>query len=154
LIVAVNGQPMHSQIKFHEITEKSAGNPIEIEYERNGERHTVSVKPTYAKPDGPTARWMIGVVPQPRLHLITTRLSLPDAFRESIAQNSKGAMLIVEFLKGVVQRRMSPKTITGPIGIAQLSGQAAREGPSAFFMLMAMVSLNLAIVNLLPIPIM
>ncbi len=48
---------------------------------------------------------------------------------------------------------MSAKNLTGPIGIAQLSGEAAREGPSAFFMLMAMVSLNLAIFNLLPIPI-
>jgi regulator of sigma E protease len=48
---------------------------------------------------------------------------------------------------------MSPKTITGPIGIAQISGEAAREGPSAFIMLMSMLSLQLAILNLLPIPI-
>jgi regulator of sigma E protease len=48
---------------------------------------------------------------------------------------------------------MSPRSLTGPIGIAQLSGEAAREGPSAFLMLMSMVSLNLAIFNLLPIPI-
>jgi regulator of sigma E protease len=48
---------------------------------------------------------------------------------------------------------MSPKNLTGPIGIAQLSGEAAREGPSAFVLLMSMVSLNLAIFNLLPIPI-
>ena len=48
---------------------------------------------------------------------------------------------------------MSPKNLSGPIGIAQHAGEAAREGPSAFFMLMSMVSLNLAIFNLLPIPI-
>jgi regulator of sigma E protease len=48
---------------------------------------------------------------------------------------------------------MSPKAISGPIGIAQLSGDAAREGPMVFIGLMAMVSLNLAIFNLLPIPI-
>src|SRR5215475_8705178 len=48
---------------------------------------------------------------------------------------------------------MSPKSLEGPIRIAQLSGQAARQGPVAFFRLMAAVSLNLAIVNLLPIPI-
>ena len=78
---------------------------------------------------------------------------LPRRFRESLRQNAKGAMLIVEFLKGMVERRMSPKNLTGPIGIAQLSGEAAREGPSAFVILMSMVSLNLAIFNLLPIPI-
>ena len=48
---------------------------------------------------------------------------------------------------------MSPKSLEGPIGIARLSGDAAREGPTAFVGLMAMVSLNLAVFNLLPIPI-
>ena len=52
-----------------------------------------------------------------------------------------------------IDRRMSAKSVQGPIGIAQLSGEAAREGPFAFIGLMAMVSLNLAIINLLPIPI-
>ena len=69
-------------------------------------------------------------------------------------QNAKNATMIVEVLKGVIERRMSTKNLTGPIGIAQMSGEAAREGPSAFFVLMSMISLNLAIVNLLPIPIM
>jgi regulator of sigma E protease len=48
---------------------------------------------------------------------------------------------------------MSPKTIAGPVEIAHMSGEAAKEGPFTYFGLMAMVSLNLAIVNLLPIPI-
>jgi regulator of sigma E protease len=48
---------------------------------------------------------------------------------------------------------MSPKSLEGPIGIARLSGEAARQGPAQFIGLMAMVSLNLAIFNLLPIPI-
>jgi regulator of sigma E protease len=152
LILTVNGQPMHSQIKFQEITKNSNGKPIDIQYERDGQQHSVSVEPVFRAVDGP-ARWMIGVLPAPKVHIITTRLSLPEALNESLRQNSKGAMLIVQFLKGVVERRMSAKNITGPIGIAQLSGDAAREGPSAFFTLMSMVSLNLAIFNLLPIPI-
>ena len=48
---------------------------------------------------------------------------------------------------------MSAKSLTGPIGIAQASGEAAREGLTPFLGLMVMVSLNLAIFNLLPIPI-
>jgi regulator of sigma E protease len=94
---------------------------------------------------------MIGV--QPKLDLITVKLSFPAAFNESLRQNAKDAMLIVQVLKGMVERRMSPKNLSGPIGIGVMAGDAAREGPSAFFMLMSMVSLNLAIFNLLPIPI-
>ena len=48
---------------------------------------------------------------------------------------------------------MSPKSISGPIGIAHYAGDAAREGVLPFLGLMAMVSLNLAVINLLPIPI-
>jgi regulator of sigma E protease len=153
LLLSVNGEPMHSQIKFQEITKNSNGHPIDIEFQRNGEVRHVKVEPIFAKLDGP-ARYMIGVMPVQKLNLVTTRLSFPDALGESVRQNKKGALLMVEFLKGVVQRRMSTKNLTGPIGIAQLSGDAAREGPSAFFMLMSMVSLQLAIINLLPIPIM
>src|SRR5262249_27283391 len=139
LILSLNGQPMHSVIKFQELTKTSGGKPIEIEFQRNGEVNKVAVQPVFAKLDGP-ARWMIGVMPQQKLNLITTRLSFSNALQESVRQNKKGALLMVEFLKGVVQRRMSTKNLTGPIGIAQLSGEAAREGPSAFFMLMSMVS--------------
>jgi regulator of sigma E protease len=152
LILSANGQPIHSQIKFHEIIRSSGGKPVQVEYRRNGEVRSLTLHPVYGKIDGPE-RWMIGAMVEPKLNIITTKLPFPEALRESIRQNSKGALLIVQFLKGVVERRMSPKNITGPIGIAQLSGEAAREGPSAFFMLMSMVSLNLAIFNLLPIPI-
>jgi regulator of sigma E protease len=152
VLIAVNGQAIHSVYKFQEMTKNSGGKPLDVEFSRKSQTHHCTVQPVYSKLDGP-ARWMIGVAPQQKLHLITTRLSFPEAFSESVRQNTKGAMLIGSFLKGVVQRRMSPKTITGPIGIAQLSGEAARQGPSAFFMLMSMVSLNLAIFNLLPIPI-
>jgi len=152
LLIEVNGTPIHSRYKFQEITKNSGGKPIEVVYERGGQRQRVTIQPVFAKIDGP-ARWMIGVLPEPKLDLITTKLSFPDAFRESLRQNGKGALLIVEFLEGMIQRRMSTRNLSGPIGIGVMAGDAAREGPSAFFMLMSMVSLNLAIFNLLPIPI-
>jgi regulator of sigma E protease len=152
VLVAVNGQPIHSGTKFQEMTRSSGGKPIQIEFQRNGANHTVTVQPVYAKLDGP-ARWMVGVGEEQKLHLITTRLSFPDALNESFKENSKGAMLFVQVIEGIIRRSVSARIITGPIGIAQLSGDAAREGPSAFVVLMSMVSLQLAILNLLPIPI-
>jgi regulator of sigma E protease len=96
---------------------------------------------------------MIGVQPQQKLHVITTKLSFPDALGESVSQNAKGALLMVDVLKGMVERRVSPKSLSGPIEIARMSGAAAREGAADFFWLMATISLQLAIFNLLPIPI-
>jgi regulator of sigma E protease len=61
--------------------------------------------------------------------------------------------MIFEVLRSIVVHRVSPKALAGPIGISQMANDAAQEGPSSFIGLMAIVSLNLAIFNLLPIPI-
>ncbi len=73
--------------------------------------------------------------------------------RESIRQNEEFGTLIVQVLRGIMERRMPAKNVQGPVGIAQQATQAANDGPAAFLTLMSMVSLNLAIMNLLPIPI-
>jgi|HigsolmetaAR202D_1030399.scaffolds.fasta_scaffold08494_2 RIP metalloprotease RseP len=148
VIVSVNKVPIHTIHKLHEVIRASNGQPVEILYSRNGVRNRVMVTPTLNKEEN---RWMIGVQLTPRL--VITQLSLPDAFRESIRQNVRNATLIYQFLVGIVEQRMSPKSISGPIGIAQISGDMAREGAVAFLGLMAMVSLNLAIFNLLPVPV-
>jgi regulator of sigma E protease len=150
VLLSANGQPIQSMYTLQEIIQNTKGQPVTIEYERGGRRATVTMQPVFSKLDGP-ARWLIGF--QRSVNLVSTRLSFPAALRESVRQNANGAALIFRFLGGIIERRMSPKSLEGPIRIAQLSGEAAREGPAAFFMLMSMVSLNLAIFNLLPIPI-
>jgi regulator of sigma E protease len=150
VIVAVNGAPIHSMAKLHEQIRASNGAPVQLTFHRGGKDQTVSIKPSYSDSDG-SGRWMIGV--QLERPIIITQLSFPSAIRESIKFNVKSASLTYQFLQGLIERRMSAKSIEGPIGIARLSGEAAREGPTAFFGLMAMVSLQLAVFNLLPIPI-
>jgi regulator of sigma E protease len=150
VLVSVNGQPIHSMSKLHEVIRGSKGEPVHLVYSRAGQEHAATVKPALQPGDG-SSRWMIGVLlEQP---VVITKLGFGAAIRESIDQNIKSASLIYQFLQGLVERRMSAKSIEGPIGIARLSGDAAREGPLAFVGLMAMVSLNLAVFNLLPIPI-
>ena len=150
LLVSVNGQPIRSLSKLHELIRTSNGAPVQLVYERAGKQYTVPIKPAYSSADG-TGRWMIGV--QLERPFVITQLGFKEALWESVDQNIKSASLIYQFLQGLIERRMSAKSIEGPIGIARLSGDAAREGPTAFVGLMAMVSLNLAVFNLLPIPI-
>ena len=76
-----------------------------------------------------------------------------QALAESWKENMQNARLITRLLEGILERRMSPKSIQGPIRIAQMSGEMAREGPATFISWMALVSLNLFIFNLLPVPI-
>ena len=153
LLVSVNGHAITSMSKMHEVIRASNGQPVQLVYSRDGKQHTATVKPTLSAQGGPdgASRWMIGVLLQQPV--VITKLGFGDAIRESVDQNIKSASLIYQFLQGLIERRMSAKSIEGPIGIARLSGNAAREGPIAYVALMAMVSLNLAVFNLLPIPI-
>jgi regulator of sigma E protease len=149
-LVSVNGQPIRSTSRLHEVIDQTKGAPVDLVYSRGGMQHEVSLTPI-RKDDNGQERWMIGVALEPRME--TTKLALPQAFAESCRQNLQSARMILKFLEGIVERRMSPKSLQGPIGIARLSGEAAREGAAPFLGLMTAVSLNLAIFNLLPIPI-
>ncbi len=150
VLISVDGRPIRSRYRLQEVIRASGGKPVTIEYAREGRRESVVVHPVYTNLDG-TPRWMIGVEPSHRT--VVVQLPFPEALRESVRHNLKHATLIFQFLRGIIERRLSPKSIEGPIGIARLSGEAAREGLPSFVFLMAVVSLNLAVFNLLPIPV-
>ncbi len=150
ILVSVNGQAILSTPKLHDVIHASNGQPVDVVYRRNAKDYQVQIAPVKTTMDG-QERWMIGVQLEPRMEF--TKLAFPDAVRESLNVNIKSASLIYKMLEGIVARRISSKSLDGPIRIAKLSGDAAREGAASFIGLMAMVSLNLAIFNLLPIPI-
>jgi regulator of sigma E protease len=149
IVVSVNGQAIHSN-KVHDIINKSGGQPVDIVFSRAGKVMTASLTPTMSENNG-AKEWMIGVVLQSRVVLVS--LPFPQALSESVRWNVKNATFIYQLLRGIAERRMSPKSVQGPIRIVQMSGEEAREGPIAYFALMAGLSLNLAVVNMLPIPI-
>ncbi|MBZ5601740.1 MAG: RIP metalloprotease RseP [Acidobacteriia bacterium] len=152
ILLTANGQPLRSIFRLHEIEKETNGAALDLTYRRGGSEHQVTVKPEKGDPDHTgQERWVIGLTVEPRVDVV--KLSLSQAVNESVRENERSAKLIFQFLEGMVERRMSPKSIVGPVGIAQMSGQAAREGAATFIGLMAAVSLNLAIFNLLPIPI-
>ncbi len=152
ILVSVNRQPLRSIARLNEIENETNGAPLDLVYSRGGQQHEVTVRPAKRDVEGQGgARWMIGLSLQPRVEI--TKLAFPSALAESWRQNVLNTQLIVKSLEGIVERKMSAKSLQGPIGIAQMSGDAAREGPIQYFLLMAAVSLNLAIFNLLPVPI-
>lgn len=152
ILARISNIPIHSRFTLPEVIRNSGGKDVTLEFVRDGARQTVTMKPVYKNPDG-TARWMIGVESSVKLNIQNLKLSFPDALHESLVQNGRNAYMIVGFLQGIAERRMSAKNLSGPIGIAQYAKQAADEGTGPFLVLMSIVSLNLAIFNMLPIPI-
>ncbi|MGB6947307.1 MAG: RIP metalloprotease RseP [Bryobacteraceae bacterium] len=150
IMVSVDGQPIYSTPKVHDMISGNGGKPVNLAFSRDGKLMTARLTPALSK-NGGTKEWMIGVSLQQKVVFVA--LSFPEALTESVRENVKSAGFIYQLLRGIAERRMSPKSVYGPIGIVQISGEEAREGPIPFLGLMAALSLNLAVVNLLPIPI-
>lgn len=170
ILKSANGIPVRSTLHLNRAVTESNGKPVEIVFLRKGVEQSVAVTPRWTHPEAapapaggepsaaqqspavaPAERWMIGIQMQEATEVI--KMSFPEALRESVARNTENAGLIYRSIEGMVERRFSPKSMDGPIGIARLARREAKLGPIAFFDLMTGVSLNLAIFNLLPIPI-
>ncbi|MFL6463520.1 MAG: RIP metalloprotease RseP [Bryobacteraceae bacterium] len=149
LFINVNGQPVESVLTVQQTITRSGGKPVELELMRNNQLQKLTITPVAS--NSPKLPWRIGITF--RLPIQIVKLPFAEALGESLRFNRQNATMIFEVLRSIVVHRVSPKALAGPIGIAQMSNEAAQEGPSSFIALMAIVSLNLAIFNLLPIPI-
>jgi regulator of sigma E protease len=118
-----------------------------LTFTRNGVRHDVQV--SRMEMDG---QQIVGierfVTP-----MVTIKEGFSGAFGRSISKNKEYGTLIFQVLGKLVTRKVSMKSVDGPIGIVQVAGQSYQAGVAPMIMLMAMISLNLGIMNLLPIPI-
>ena len=156
VIVAINGQEISRWEKLAEDISKSGGNEIHISLKRNEQLLEVSLKPRLMKTQNvfgeEIASYKMGVSPSSQ-YAVTERMNPFMAFWTGIKQTwfiSKLTVLsVVKIFEGVI----SPKTLGGPILIAQIAGTQAREGIIPFVFFMALLSINLAILNLFPIPI-
>ena len=145
-ILELDGKPVPALAAMVESLEITKDRPIVITVLRNGERKTFTVQPKLED-----KRYRIGVG-----SLQTKVITLPfgEAFKLSLRENRKNALLILELVKKMAQHKMSVKSIEGPIRIGQAAGEAARrKGWTPLMGLTAAISLNLGIFNLLPIPI-
>jgi len=149
-IVSVDGQPIAGLEAMIENLKRTKDKPLAIAVRRDGELKTFTVQPILDHTKG-DERYRIGISSVPTK--ITT-LPFTEAFAKSVQQNKDGSLLILELVKKMVQRKISVRSIEGPIGIGRAAGQAAsKKGWTPLMELTAMISLNLGIFNLLPIPI-
>jgi regulator of sigma E protease len=124
---------------------------VPVTVSRGGKELTFQVKPFW---DSAANRRMIGVGRDYVENMVVKKLSLVEAAKESFRQNKEFTQLIFEILRKLFRREVSIRMLEGPIGIARQSGIAARSGFDNLIFLMAMISLNLGIFNLLPFPVM
>ncbi len=145
-IVAVDGRSVTRQ-SLIEVINAGEGAPLTFQVRREGVTREITVAPERVGD-----AWMIGISFSP-YEVRIVEPGLFEAFTLSLEQNLEWSQLIFRTLWGLLTRETPASQLVGPVGIAQLSGDAARFGWVTLFQLMAMISLNLGILNLLPIPI-
>jgi regulator of sigma E protease len=179
-IVAVDGKPLGSLQGMKDALQQSKDKTVEFSVERGDKTLQVKVTPVLTgNPGAPQAtgdNWFTVLLRKMGLGrpvdakkyesyrigftgglppLRVGRLSLGEAFSLSISENKSNSALLLQLVGKLVQGKVSPKTISGPIGIAQMTGAAAQaQGWAPLLMLTCIISLNLGVFNLLPIPIM
>ncbi len=142
-ISAADGQPISRFTQLNEIFDRAKGNPIALDLLRGSKRiHTVL--PAAKPQDG-----YRGFIPSTQLR----KLSVIPALRESLVENWKMARYAFLTIGRLLRAQASVKELSGPITIARVSGDMLRQGWMAVVALMAMISLQLGIMNLLPIPV-
>ncbi len=151
-VIRLEQQPVVSPFQVGSLIQQRNGQPTNLEIQRGDRTLHVTLRPAWDDPgDALGARWQIGV----SWRFVTEKhsYSLAGAVERSVWFNTRITEQILHVVSQLFQGRMSLKQVQGPLGIVRESGRAARRGPADLISVMALISLNLGILNLLPIPI-
>lgn len=155
VIIAIDGMQISRWNRLAETISISEGRTLKISFNRNGVRQELTVKPKLLKSKNifgeEVDSYKLGISPAPKT--VIERLNPLEAGWASLKQTWLISKLTLVSLVKIVEGVVSPKTLGGPILIAQMAGTQAREGVIPFVLFMALLSINLAVLNLLPIPV-
>ncbi len=152
VILAVDGQPITFRPDLVKIIAAHPEQQIIVSIERNGQKIDLPVTPARGGCAGVVGN--IGCIGVSISEATKKMKPGPlEAVGMSFKKNIEYAGLIGQTVWGLVTRETSPKQLMGPVAIAQMSGESAALGWVSLFSFMAMISLNLGLVNLLPIPV-
>ncbi|HIG54612.1 MAG TPA: RIP metalloprotease RseP [Candidatus Latescibacteria bacterium] len=148
VILAVGGTTVVSWAEMSTEIRRYPGETVPLVWERDGQRMEHQVTPaTHA--EGDTTLGRIGISPHASRH--TVGLGRAVVLGALGVYNS--SWMILDFLGQLLQGDRSTDELGGPLRIAQLAGQTAEQGLYSFISFLAMLSVNLAIINLLPVPV-
>lgn len=147
-VLSVGGLPVSHWNEMARIIHGSPGKSVTIRLLRDGERHRLEVTP---RMDEQSGRGLIGISPESRT--VNRRYPVFEAVSRGFERNVDLLKLTFRFLLDLVTLKASIKMLGGPIMIFQVTGEAAKAGLAEFIAFMAFLSLQLGILNLLPIPV-
>ncbi len=153
-IVSVNGQAVPDFDAFSRtVSADAVKSPVlDIAVERQGKLLSFKVTARMASMEGQPARWLVGVQP-PQAEQVVRRYGPLAAIPASLSATWDNTQSLFNMIGKMVTGQASTKNLSGVIGIAQVANAYAGMGLAWFLRFLALVSLSLAVLNLLPIPV-
>jgi regulator of sigma E protease len=160
-IVAIDDRPIDGWNAMKEVISHSKGEPLAIQVDRGGEIRTFALTPVLFSEENLLGEkvdsYRIGIstpgINIPETDRITIKRGLFAAIGESIDQTWQITRLTVLSIGKLIKGTVSTKTLGGPIMIAEMAGRQAEEGLTNLIFFIAVLSINLAVLNFLPIPV-
>ena len=144
-ITSINGQTINEWANISEVFKDSAGKPFEVTYLRGDESRHTTVIPVL---DESSNRVVIGI----QGSVVSQEVSIGEAASLSVEKTWRIFKAMLEALAMLVTKEGASSELSGPIGVAQMAGEVAQHGFIPLLNFAAFLSLNLGIVNLLPVP--
>jgi len=151
IITSVNGKKIEYWEQFMQATQSSNGQPMTLEVNRKGQSVQLVVTPKKGAADEDTNVYQIGVAR--RDEVAYKHVSFDESVKFASSETYDTIGRTVDVVGKLFSGRVSIKQLQGPVGISHMAGQAVRRGPLDVISLMVLISINLGILNLLPIPI-
>lgn len=152
-IINVGGQSIEKWEQLSSRIKESQGKAFKVRLVRDEQELEITVQPV--KREGRNIfgekqdTWVIGIASEVSVEKSNPRLAVAQAFYKTGEYSVLTLVALFKMIRGDV----SPKNLGGPLLIAQMAGQQAREGLGSFFFFVAILSVNLGVLNLLPIPV-
>jgi len=155
LITAINESMINSWDEMAEVINGSKGQKIKLNVRRGESSRYFSLAPEQVTTKNifgeDVQRYIIGITASGETY--SKEMNLFQAFSESMIQTYRVTELMVVIIAKLITGDISTDTLGGPIMIAQMAGDSAKAGIGSLISFIALISVNLAIINLLPIPV-
>ncbi len=151
VVRSVDGQPIQYWDQFVDMVRNSGGKTLQLDVERKGQQLALSVTPQKGIAGGSEENYQIGMLPQ--ITLTYQRVGPIESFKAAGVQTASLVMQTVDVVGKLLSGRVSVKQLQSVVGISRMAGQAVAQGAYAVIGFMALISVNLGILNILPIPI-
>lgn len=150
-VLAVDGQKIQYWDQFVDLVRNSGGRTLQLDVDRKGAQVALAVTPQKGVTDGAENYYQIGI--QREFALTYERVGPLQSLRASGLQTASLVAQTVDVVGKLLRGRVSVKQLQSVVGISRTAGQAVAQGSYAVIGFMALISVNLGILNLLPIPI-